>query len=124
MDSALYGEMASCETTYWWFVAKRRIILTLLDRFIPAPAGAAARPRVCDIGCGCGALLRSLAGRYDAIGLDASAEARSHCAARGLCAIDGRLPDRLPLGPSSLDAVVLSDVLEHVDADGESVAAA
>lgn len=121
MDDALYAEMFELENHFWWFVAKRNIILKLLDRYVRV--GRGRRPRICDVGCGCGALLNELAKQYQAIGVDSSPVARSFCAKRGLEVLDGTLPDRLPTDPDGFDAVILSDVLEHVAEDSASVAA-
>jgi SAM-dependent methyltransferase len=46
------------------------------------------------------------------------------CRAEGLDARAGTLPDELPFEPGSADVVVLSDVLEHVEPDHASAAAA
>ena len=117
MDEAIYDEMFRLESTYWWFVAKRRIILALLKKYLPiSPASLA--PRICDIGCGCGMMLCQLqeAG-YQAVGIDASETALSYCAARGVLAVKGLLPDHLDLPPQSVQAVLMLDVLEHLDDD-------
>jgi SAM-dependent methyltransferase len=127
VDDALYRLHAEREESYWWFVAKNHIILSLIDRFAPPlvyPAGT--RPRAADIGCGCGGLLARLNERYDAVGTDMSPLARQYCAKRGLTALDGALPDRLPeplRTPGTFDVVVCSEVLEHVEADASAAAA-
>ncbi|MFN0133323.1 MAG: class I SAM-dependent methyltransferase [Phycisphaerales bacterium] len=120
MDESLYLEMAALENRYWWFVAKRRIILALIRRYLDRPLADA---RVCDVGCGSGGLLRDLrAVGATVLGTDSSPLARELAARDGLEVVDAYLPDRLPLGP--FDALVMSDVLEHVEADAASVAAA
>jgi SAM-dependent methyltransferase len=117
MDEALYDEMFRLESTHWWFVAKRRIILSLLKKYLPVWPSTPA-PRVCDIGCGCGMILRELQDQgYQAVGVDASDTALSYCAARGVQAVKGMLPDRIGLPPGQADAVLLLDVLEHLDDD-------
>ncbi|MBL9031594.1 MAG: class I SAM-dependent methyltransferase [Phycisphaerae bacterium] len=120
MDESLYLEMAALENRYWWFVAKRRILLTLIRRFLEAPID---RARVCDIGCGSGGLLRDLShAGASVLGTDSSPLARDLAARDGLRIVDASLPDGLPDGP--FDALVMSDVLEHVEHDAASVAAA
>ena len=117
MDEALYDEMFRLESAHWWFVAKRRIILSLLKKHLPVLPSSPA-PRVCDIGCGCGMTLRELQEHgYQAVGVDASDTALSYCAARGVRAVKGMLPDHLGLPPGNADAVLMLDVLEHLDDD-------
>ncbi len=50
MDETLYEEMYYQEERFWWFVAKRNIVLHLIDRYFTMPADR--RPTACDIGCG------------------------------------------------------------------------
>jgi SAM-dependent methyltransferase len=124
MDEALYDEMFRLESAHWWFVAKRRIILSLLNKYLPVSPSSPA-PRVCDIGCGCGMTLRELLHHgYHAVGVDASDTALSYCSARGVRAVKGSLPDHLGLPPESADAVLLLDVLEHLDNDLAALLAA
>ncbi len=86
-----------------------KLILRL--RHLTAPA---ARPRVLDFGCGEGRLLRmARALACDAVGVDISASRTAAIRAEGLRI----LPDLAALDAASLgpfDAVVLSQVLEHV----------
>ena len=124
MDEALYDEMFRLESAHWWFVAKRRIILSLLKKHLPVSPSSPA-PRVCDIGCGCGMTLCDLQKQgYQAVGVDASETALSYCAARGVQAVKGSLPDHLGLPPENADAVLLLDVLEHLDDDLAAMLAA
>lgn len=126
MDDALYRLHAEREETYWWWVAKNRIILSLIDRFAPKPIAGSPR-RALDVGCGAGGLLQRLALSFDAVGVDTSPIAREFCAKRQLRVLDGCLPDKLPFEPEPaggpFDCIVLSEVIEHVPQDRESVAA-
>jgi len=122
MDEAVYREMYEIEDRFWWFAAKRGVLLHLIRRF--HPEAGSRRLSVCDIGCGCGALLAALSRCHDAIGIDASPTALAFCRKRKLNVAQGELPARVLLAPRSVDIVVLSDVLEHVDEDRASVVAA
>ncbi len=128
MDDALYEEMFRMEQSHWWFCAKHRIVRALLDRFLPGPAAMAAAPRrrrrVADLGCGCGMMLQKLRGDFDAVGMDDSPQAIGFCARRGVRVTQGRLPDQIGLEPGTFDAVLMLDVLEHLDQDAASAAAA
>jgi len=124
VDEALYDEMYRLEQRHWWFAAKRRIVRSLLERFSTVRPTADCKPKVCDLGCGCGMQAAELTARgWDVVGVDASDEALSYCRSRGVEAVHGLLPDGIPLPPGSMDAVLLLDVLEHVEADAASLAA-
>lgn len=130
MDPILFDEMAALEETYWWFVARRRILLSLIDRYVLAQRDRSRlqaqprRPKACDIGCGCGSLLQRLADRFDAVGLEYDPVARAYAQKRGLTVRPCVLPDDVPIEPASQDLIVMTDVLEHLDDDRGSVAAA
>jgi SAM-dependent methyltransferase len=115
MNDELYGEMFEMEQRHWWFTAKHRIVGNLLKRFMRAAPGA--RPRVADLGCGCGKMLEILSSTCDAVGTDASPQAIDFCAQRHVQAVIGRFPSEIPLQKASFDAVLLLDVLEHLDED-------
>lgn len=89
--------------------ATARRLLDLVERHAPA------RGRLLDVGCGHGLLLDEARSRgWDVLGLEPSAAARDHAVGvLGLPVRDGTLAE---LGPHEhFDAVVLADVLEHVD---------
>jgi SAM-dependent methyltransferase len=145
VDEALYRLHAQREETYWWWVGKNRIILSLIERFGSRVSGFGSRvktveshtrnpnpetrtPTALDIGCGAGGVLARLSQppfNFDAVGVDMSPIARELCAKRGLRALDGSLPDKLPFTePESFDVIVMSEVIEHVQEDRASVVAA
>lgn len=124
MNDPLYEEMFRLEQTHWWFAAKRQIIFSMLRQHLPA-AGDGRRQRVCDVGCGCGMTLAELGGQgFEAVGLDANEKALEYCRQRGVQASRAMLPDEVPLPPHWADAVLMLDVLEHLDDDRAALAAA
>jgi SAM-dependent methyltransferase len=114
MDRAVYRRMAEQEERHWWFSGRRKVLESLLKRYLPA----AAEPRLLEVGCGTGGNLALLQrfGRVDAAEYDPEARAaavRKSGLAIRVCA----LPDRLDAADGHYDFVVLLDVLEHVADD-------
>lgn len=103
------------EDVHWWFVARRRIFLSLLDSHLKN--GATGTRRVLDIGCGTGTMLTHLARYGDAEGIDVDAEAIEYCHARGLTQVSQAPADHLPFDDSTFDLVTALDVIEHIDDD-------
>lgn len=114
MDRSVYDNMAEVDGRHWWFVARRRIIETMIaERIRPEPEA-----RILEVGCGTGsnlALLRTF-GEVEAIEPDAEARAfaqrRSGVPVRG-----GTLPGGADLEDGAYDLVTLFDVLEHIPDD-------
>ena len=68
--------------------------------------------RLLDLGCGTGWLADHFA---DYRGIDASPDAVAIATARGRNVVQGSLDQPLPFTEKSFDAIVVKDVLEHVD---------
>ena len=113
-----YERMYRFEDTYWWFVARRHLITTLLDGYYALEG----KLRVLDIGCGTGAMLDDLAPFGDVTGADFAPEALAFCRERGagngtnykLTRADVRC---LPFQSNSFDVVTAMDIIEHIDDD-------
>lgn len=118
MDRAAYDGMSAIENRHWWFVARRSIIASLIDR-IDLPETA----RILEAGCGTGGNLALLAdyGTLDAFEFDDDARALS--AAKGICPVSfGALPDQVDGSGAPYDLIAMLDVLEHIDDDRASLA--
>jgi len=114
-----YERMYRFEDRYWWFVARRHLITTLLETYYPRNG----QLRILDIGCGTGAMLDELRPFGDVVGADFSPEALQFCVTRGapasalplkLARADVR---RLPFADNSFDVVTAMDIIEHIDDD-------
>ncbi|MFN8204547.1 MAG: methyltransferase domain-containing protein [Solirubrobacteraceae bacterium] len=115
MEDRFYAEYFEIEDRHWWFLGRRRIILSELARALP-PAPPEGR-RLLDIGCGTGTMVREL-GRFGRTeGLDADPQAVAFCARRGLTTVARFDGERLPRADASVDVVSAFDVLEHLDDD-------
>ena len=121
MEDYLYREMYELEATHWWFRARRRIVLSLVHRYLAGTDG----PRFLDLGCGTGAMLGELECLGEAVGTDASPDALSYASGHtGARLVEGRVPEDLGKFEGRFDCVLMLDLLEHLDADLESVKAA
>jgi SAM-dependent methyltransferase len=115
MQQHTYSIMYEVEETHWWFVGRRRIISSFLEKICRDMA--TARPRILDVGCGTGANLELLGKYGEAEGVDVSEEALSFCRARGLDKVHHGEAERLPFADASFDLVTGLDVVEHLDDD-------
>jgi SAM-dependent methyltransferase len=92
----------------------------LVPRLVPHGA------RVLDVGCGTGAVsvqIRDVA-RATVIGVEPSAERAAACRARGIPTIESLFPsESIPKHPS-FNAIIFTDVLEHLADPGAALAAA
>ena len=115
MQPAQFHLHADIEDRHWWFVARRQIMRCLVEVVLPPSPGAT----VVDVGCGTGASLAALAGDYDCVGIDTSAEAIDRARARfpQLRFLVGRAPEDLGEIAGRARLFLLMDVLEHVPDD-------
>lgn len=123
MDADLYDQLWRVEQEHWWFQARRHIVGSLVERYLPA--ARERRLRVCDIGCGTGGNLWALAERHDVTGVEHSPQALEYARRRlGDRVHLGSLPDEIDLPPECFDVVLMTDVLEHIENDVRSAATA
>ncbi len=114
MRSDLFDEMYRLESTYWWHVAKRRLILRMLDSYL----NSLQDPRFLDIGCGTGMMMKDFSRFGEVFGVDGSTKAISYCKKRGFSNVAATdLTKPLPFQNELFDAVTMLDVLEHLDND-------
>ncbi len=124
MKPDAYELTRSLEETYWWFVARRAIVFDQMQQTLDAGRKEKSdnRPlRLMDFGCGTGGTLASLAKIGDAFGMDASETALRFCGERGIQNLFKIDPEKAlstenPFG-DNFDAILMLDVLEHVDDD-------
>jgi SAM-dependent methyltransferase len=115
LERISYERMAEQDSTHWWYVARRQVLATLLERRL-GPADP--ERRILEIGCGTGHNLPMLArfGTLDAIELDD--QSRDVAQKRlGRPIYNTRLPALEGLPPGQYDVIALLDVLEHIEDD-------
>lgn len=111
MDPSHLTQLVDLEDNYWWHVAKRQLVLRLLSRFAPAPG------RLVEGGIGSGRNLVEFQKQgYQVSGLDLMPESVEHVRRRGIADVQLHdLGQSWPVADGSVHAVVLLDVLEHVE---------
>jgi SAM-dependent methyltransferase len=127
MEQHTYAIMNRVEDSHWWFVGRRAILESFLQRIVessesrlqavqkPAKAGS-QNIRILDVGCGTGANLEML-GQFGASeGVDVSDDALEFCKSKGLKVHKG-LAEELPFEDESFEIVTALDVVEHLDDD-------
>jgi 2-polyprenyl-3-methyl-5-hydroxy-6-metoxy-1,4-benzoquinol methylase len=123
MDKTLYEELHRVERDHWWFQARRRIVWSLVERYLANTRQE--RLKVCELGCGTGGNLAPIAGRHDVVGVECAPEGvKLARRALGNRVKFGSLPNEINLPPESFDLVLLTDVLEHIERDAASAATA
>ena len=115
MDDAQFEAHQSHEESHWWFTARREIILSLAARLLKGER----RPFVLDVGCGTGCTVAELSKRYEAVGIDASADAVRRAKLRypDCEFLHGTIPHDAKHVLDKVKLVTLMDVLEHVEDD-------
>lgn len=124
MQAHTYSIMREVEDRHWWFVGRRKIIESFLERIRRnlnrerELGGVQLSPlNLLDVGCGTGANLELLARFGEAEGVDVSSEALNFCRARGLTGLKQGEAENLPYDDASFDLVTGLDVVEHLDDD-------
>jgi SAM-dependent methyltransferase len=104
---------------HWWFRGRRAVLRAVLRRVLPV------RPaRLLELGCGSGNMLEMLSEFGEAIGVEADPVLVEAARAAGLDARRGTLPGDPPVPRQWADAVLMLDVLEHLDDEAAALATA
>lgn len=101
--------MYRLEEKYWWWVGRRKIIASIVDKLNLKPV------KSLDAGCGTGINLGYLSSFEASFGFDYSKYALQFCKRRGHNNIIQADAERLPFKDNSFDVITAFDLLEHVD---------
>ena len=115
MQAHHYPILYEVEETHWWYVGRRRIIQSLVEKISATLNNP--QPRILDVGCGTGANLKMLAAYGSAEGVDISPQAVDFCRERGLDSVKLGAAEDLPYESGSFELVTALDVVEHLDDD-------
>lgn len=121
MHPEAYVDMATTESTHWWFRGRRQI----LDRVIGAMALPEAA-RILEAGCGTGGNLLMLSRHGSVSAFEMDDIARKHATEKTASRFTlraGRCPHDVPFVGEQFELICMFDVLEHIDEDVQSLAA-
>ncbi len=122
MSPEAYLDMAQTEATHWWFVGRRAVLTSVIERLALEP-----QARILEIGCGTGGNLPMLAAFGQVHALEMDDTARTIAADKTGHRFDiraGVCPNDIPFRDQKFDLICLFDVLEHIEQDNETLAAA
>jgi SAM-dependent methyltransferase len=119
MDPAYTAVHIEEDRRHWYFRGRLAVLLAVLRRVLPAPPC-----RILEIGCGTGNVLQALASFGQVVGVERDPDLRAVGRAAGLDIREGALPGDLSVPDEWADAVLLLDVIEHLDDDLGSLRAA
>jgi SAM-dependent methyltransferase len=111
-----YQTLFEVEDTYWWYVARRRLVDEMLATYF-APRKSGGGRTILDIGCGTGANESVLAQFGSVVLVDMSLDALKFCRQRGLFRTVISSAESIGLKSERVDLVSALDVLEHIDHD-------
>ncbi len=102
------------EERHWWFVGRRKIVFSILDKYIPVVKG---QLRLLDVGCGTGFNLARLDKYGHATGVDISEEAVKFSRLRNCKDVLKIDKGKLPFSDNTFNVITVLDVIEHIDDD-------
>jgi SAM-dependent methyltransferase len=112
VDPAYVATHIEAAPNHWWFRARLAILIACMRRALPR------RPlRLLELGCGTGDVLAALGEFGEAVGMEPHPDLAAVARRRGLDVRGGRLPSDLVVPEGWADAVLLLDVIEHLDDD-------
>ena len=114
MKEEFYGELSELVNWHWWYRGRKSVVLKQIETHVVRD-----RSKILDIGCGPGGMLNDLNTFGDVYGIDRSLTPIKLCRQKGYDRTCNSYVENLPFRDSSFSAVLMLDVLEHVDNDGE-----
>lgn len=107
------------ETTHWWFLARRDILIDVIQQWIQKNKPDEVLT-ILDYGCGTGALTQALSVLGQVAGVDFSPESIAYCQERGMENIR-QIASAKELPADTYDIIGSFDVLEHIDDDVDTL---
>jgi len=113
VEEIVYHTNYKLEDSYWWFIARNRIVMDILNKFVKIEP----HQQILDVGCGTGGFTKILLENYDAIGLDSSPIAIEYCKKRGIEKLFLGTLNEFPASDYNIQAITILDVIEHIESD-------
>jgi len=113
----MYRDFYNLEEKHWWFLGRRKIVFSVLDKYLPDKDEL----RILDVGCGTGSTLRKLEEYGHATGVDISEEAVRFCKLRGCRNVNRIDGENLFFEDEMFDVVTALDVIEHITDDSAAL---
>lgn len=110
METEIYRKMYANEDSFWWHLGMRKIIVSLLDKYLPKQKNL----KILDVGCGTGGMFSALSRYGQVYGIDKSEAAIDFARTRNI-AQEIKLGDvsQLPWADDMFDLADCFDVLYH-----------
>jgi len=107
-----YKKMYDIEENYWWFAAKRNILIDIIKKLPLSRHG-----KILDVGCGTGIIVNYLKEIRPTVGVDFSLEGIKFCRERNLKGTVLGNVMCLPFHDESFEVVTCFDLIEHFEDD-------
>lgn len=120
MNVEMYQRFFDIQKKHWWFSTRKKIVLDTIMRYLKSDDA----PKILDVGCGSGVMLRSLDSIGEAYGMDMSDDAINFSKQVFDGEVkNGYLPDHVPYQNDFFNLITALDVIEHIDLDVDSLKA-
>jgi SAM-dependent methyltransferase len=113
MKEIVYHTNFELEESYWWFIARNRVILNVVEKM----TNLSQDDEVLDVGCGTCGFAKLLSLNHKVVGLDTSEIALEYCKKRGLKDLYLSFIADFPKEQRNIKVVTALDVLEHIEDD-------
>ncbi|MFP4527504.1 MAG: class I SAM-dependent DNA methyltransferase [Candidatus Kapaibacterium sp.] len=117
MQEIVYHKNYELESSYWWFVARNKIIYKIIKN----KTDLRENEMILDAGCGTGGFSEFMSRHFRMIGLDTSSIALEYAKKRGLVHLFNTTLGEFPKEEWAIRAITMLDVLEHIDDDLEAM---
>lgn len=117
MQEVVYHSNFSIEESYFWFLARNKIVSKIFKSICHLKKG----DNVMDIGSGTGGFAKILSEDYKVTCLDTEPIALEYCKKRGLDDLHNCILADFQKGDRKIKAAFMLDVIEHIEKDAEVV---